>query len=68
MKATIVQASEVIVAALIFGVVIGLVAPLNSLDAQSGGAPEGANLSYPLSQVPHALSRSLFPGKGSGAI
>jgi hypothetical protein len=66
MKAAIVQASELIMAALIFGAVIGLVAPLNSLDAQSGGAKEG--LSYSLSRIPHAPFRSQIPGAGYGAI
>jgi hypothetical protein len=57
MKAAIVRINELIVAALIFGAVIGLVAHLSSLDAPN----------Y-LSHIPHYLSRSLFPGNGYRAI
>ena len=63
MKAAIVQTSELIVAALIFGVVIGLVAPLNALDAQSGGAMEASQCRlsachmFPTLSVPQPVFR-----------
>jgi hypothetical protein len=68
MKAAIVRINELIVAALIFGAVIGLVAHLSSLDAQSDGAPEAAFVPYALSHIPHYLAHSLFPANGYGAI
>jgi hypothetical protein len=68
MKAAIVRINELIVAALIFGAVIGLVAHLSSLDAQSVGAPETPNVAHYLSHIPHYLSRSLFPSNGYRAI
>ena len=68
MKVAIFQINELIVAALIFGVVIGLIAHLSSLDPQSVGPPEAPNVAYYLSHIPHYLSFSLFPGNGYGAI
>jgi hypothetical protein len=68
MKAAIVRINELIVAALIFGAVIGLAAHLNSLAAQSVDASEAANMAHHFSYIPHYLSLSLFPGNGYGAI
>lgn len=68
MKAAIVRINELIVAALIFGALIGLVASLSSLDTQSVGGSEAANMAYYLWHIPHYLSLSLFPGNGYGAI
>lgn len=67
MKAAVVRINELIVTALIFGALIGLVAHLSSLDA-SVGAPETPNVAYYLSHIPHYLSRSLFPSNGYRAI
>ena len=68
MRAQIIRIYEFIIAALIFGAVIGLVARSSSLDAQSAGAPEAANMPYYLSHIPHYLSHGQFPGNGCGAI
>jgi hypothetical protein len=68
MKAAIVRINELIVAVLVFGLVIGVVAHLSSLDTQSVSATEAANIAYYLSHIPHYLSHGLFPGNGYGSI
>ena len=59
----IIRMNELIVAALIFGMVIGLAA-----NAQGTGAPGIANIVYYLSPIPHYLSDSLSPSNRYGAI
>jgi hypothetical protein len=66
MKA-VARINELLLAALIFGAMIGLVAHLSSLDAQVG-APGAANIACCLGHIPHYLSLSLFPRNGYGAI
>lgn len=66
MKAAIVQINEVIMAALVFGVVIGIVA--RALDAQSIGAMEAA-LSPTACHMFHAICPvTLYLGNGHGAM
>ncbi len=66
MKAAIVQINELIVAVLVFGVVIGIVA--RALDAQSIGAMEAA-MSPTACQMFHAICPvSLYSGNGYGAM
>ncbi len=66
MKAAIVQINEVIMATLVFGVVIGIVAQV--LDAQSIGAMEAAMSPTPCQKFQAICPVRLFLGNGYGVM